>query len=343
MDISNLSFRTLSAAVNKIQSPSTFLQDLIFKNRIPRETNIIDIDVIVGNKKLAPLCSPIDGAGKVVSRLGKQSSTIKAPSVRIKKKLPASMFSEREAGTSVYINKEERENSKLKKLAREQKDLKDQIVRRTEWFCSQALKGAINVTQDDIAFNIDFALPAANKPVLTSTAKWNDLTKKAGGTAYEDTISSPSSNVDDWLIQINQATGLNATDMILGQNAGKYFKNHPLVAKDLDTKNNQGKGSNYVGKYKNLDVWQYSEQYVDDSGVTQNMLDPNACVVIAVCDDYELNFGAVEDLDAGGEVVTEFFSKMWKENDPSAYWLLVDSHPLPVPKRVEATIYAIVA
>lgn len=348
MDISNLTWRTLSASVNKIKSPSTFITDLIFGNRIPRETNKIDIDVIVGNKKLAPFVSPIDGAGKVVKRLGKKSSTVQAPAIRLKKKLPASMFSEREAGTSVYINAGEREKAKAQKVGREQKDLKDQIVRRTEWMCCNALKGEIKVEQEDIAFEIDFALPETHKPVLTSTAKWNDLTKRASGTAAEDVVSNPIGDIEDWITLINQDSGLNATDIILGQAAAKSYKHHPKVQAELNNSGvkfgqiDQQKSSNYIGRIKNVDIWEYSEQYIDDNGQAQNMIDTNAAIVIARCDDYELNFGAVEDLDASGEVVTEFFSKMWKENDPSAWWLLVDSHPLPIPKRVEATVYATV-
>lgn len=347
MDISNLTWRTLSAAVNKIPSPSTFITDLIFGNRIPRDTNKIDIDVIVGNKKLAPFVSPIDGAGKVIKRNGKKTSTVQAPAIRLKKKLPASMFSEREAGTTIYINAGEKEKAKQQKIAREQKDLKNRVVRRIEWMCCQALKGEINVEQEDIAFNVDFALPETHKPVLTSTAKWNDLTKRASGTAAEDVISNPIADIEDWVTLIAQDSGLNATDVILGKDAAKSFKHHPKVQAEL---NNKGmvigqielKNSNYIGRIKNIDIWEYSEQYIDDEDQAQYMIDPAATIVVAKCDDYELNFGAVEDLDAAGEVATEFFSKMWKENDPSAWWLLVDSHPLPIPKRVEATVYATV-
>jgi hypothetical protein len=344
VDISNLTWRTLSAAVDKIQSPSTFLQNLIYGNRIPRETSTIDIDVIIGNKKLAPFVSPVDGAGKVVSRLGRQSSTVKAPAIRLKKKLPASMFNEREAGTTIYINAQEKQKAKLRKIGMEQKDLKDQVVRRTEWMCAQSLKGEINVDQEDIKFNINFALPETHKPVLTLTAKWNDLTKREDGTDYEDVISNPIGDIEDWILLVNQDTGKNATDLILGKNAAKSFKHHPQVEKHFKNKveSQTNKGSNYLGNIQGVDIWQYAEQYTDDAGAVQYMIDPDAAVLIARGDDFELNFGVVEDLDAGGDVVLEFFSKMWKENDPSAYWLLVDSHPLPVPKRIESIVYAIV-
>lgn len=333
--IDNLNYRVLSAAVNKIQAAPTFLTDLFFSNRIPREAQTIDIDIIVGNTSLAPFVAPYQGA-KVVKKLGRKQSTVKAPIIRNKKQLPASMFSEREAGTTVYINKEGRQAAQEKKIKMEQQDLKDRATRRIEWMCAQALTGSMIVEQEDVSFNIDFGLPDAHKPILEGQALWSDKVN-----------SNPLKNIDEWKKLVNQATGQNVTDIVLGSRAESDFLSHPKVLEAYDKKNiNVGQmdlnESNYLGTYRGMKIWSDSEQYQDDAGETKDMINPDACVLVAKSDDFELNFGAVEDLKAGGDVVTEFFSKMWEEHDPSAMWLLVETRPIPIPKRIESIVYAIV-
>lgn len=333
VNISALNYRVLSEAINKIQPPKTFFRDMFFGNRIPRESQYIDIDVIVGDKKLAPFVAPYEG-GTVIKKLGKQLSSIKAPKIRPKKELPAAWFSEREAGTTVYLNPGDREQAQLTKINRELSDLKDKIVRREEWMCAKALTGAITVSQDNVAFSIDFGLPVAHKPVLTSTALWSDKTN-----------SDPLSNLDDYIALVSDDSGYNVTDIVFGRNAAKAFKAHPKVLEAYDKEHIvvgeiKLKGSNYLGNYDGVDLWVNGEKYTDDAGATQYMLDPNALVVVAKNNDFELNYGAVEDLDAGGDVAVEYFSKMWKENDPSAMWILAEARPLPIPKRIESIVYA---
>ncbi len=77
------------------------------------------------------------------------------------------------AGGVTDINK-----ARLQKIATEQKEMKNTILNRIEWMCCQALTGSMTVNQDNIAFVIDYLMPAAHKIVLTADDRWSETTAK---------------------------------------------------------------------------------------------------------------------------------------------------------------------
>jgi len=54
--------------------------------------------------------------------------------------------------------------------------------------------------------------------------------------------------------------------------------------------------------------------------------------------DNALHFGAIQDLDAG-LVTLPMFAKSWKEPNPSAQYVLVQSAPLTALKRPDTTVF----
>ena len=54
-------WRAMTTAINQIKRPSRMLQDLIFGNRNTNESEYIDVDVVIGGRKIAPFVSPIQG------------------------------------------------------------------------------------------------------------------------------------------------------------------------------------------------------------------------------------------------------------------------------------------
>ena len=52
-------------------------------------------------------------------------------------------------------------------------------------------------------------------------------------------------------------------------------------------------------------------------------------------------YGAIRDEDAGFQALP-YFAKSWKENDPSVRYLLMQSAPLTVPYRINASFCATV-
>lgn len=339
MTISDIySYRTLTTSINNLESLPSLILDVVFKNKNQNYAQTLDIDIETAGefKKLAPFVAPMQG-GKVIKKLGYTTKSVKFPRIRVKKQMSAhELLKTRELGTSIYVGDGNSvEDSKMQKIAREQGHLKAIVQRRIEWMAACALKGQIDYTSDDLAFSIDFAMPSEHKPALTGDEVW--------GGVSADIIS----NIRAWKTKILQATNQTADVALIGTNAldklladekvQKLLDNRAISAGQIDL--HQG---SYVGRLCGVDIYECAEQYVDDDGAAQNMIDPDAFVMIASNARFTQEFGLIEDLEAEAQVGMEFFSKMWNEKDPSAAWLLAESNPLPVVYQPEAVVYATV-
>ena len=104
-------------------------------------------------------------------------------------------------------------------------DLDDQIVRREEWMCAQALTtGRIRVLGEGVDDTIDFLMEASHKITL-STGKWN-----AAG-------SDPIGNLRQWKRGvIAKDSGRTANVAVLSGEAVDAFQANELVMKMLNTR-----------------------------------------------------------------------------------------------------------
>jgi len=89
-------------------------------------------------------------------------------------------------------------------------------------------------------------------------------------------------------------------------------------------------------------IWTYQDWYIDDAGVEQQML-PNGTVIGAAQGQVmgTRHFGAIRDAELGYRA-TEFAPKSWTEKDPAVRYLMLQSAPLVVPYRPNATFRATV-
>ncbi|MBF0517992.1 MAG: major capsid protein, partial [Nitrospirae bacterium] len=224
-------------------------------------------------------------------------------------------------------------DARNRRIALEQQNLKDLITRRTEYMACKALSGGITVIQENISFNVDFLMPNANKPTLTGTDKWTD----AG--------SNPLKNIRAWKKLINQQTGLNADIAICGsQTVDALLENQRIQTLLWNRRIEVGDlaitTSNFIGTLGGIKVYEYSAMYDDDSGTPQSLIPDNAFVLVSRQGRFTTHYGAILDLQSA--VLGQYFSKMWEEDDPSVYWLLAESRPLPTVHQPEAVVFATV-
>jgi hypothetical protein len=326
-------WRSLTQALIQIKPAKLDRVMMIFKPGQKHASATIDFDQVTGAEKLAPFVAPIEG-GTVVEKLGKVTKSVKAPRIRPKKKLNPVDFQERPAGGTVYVGGGSYQKAMREKIALEQKDLKTRCMRRLAWMCWQAFTGKITVTQDNLAFEIDYGVPDANKPVLADTARWG-----------ESAADIPT-NIQAW-IDLGNQSGYTMNKGFMGTSAANEFLADEKVLKELDNRRmNTGAiemdGSDYMGRYRGVDWYRVSDTYVDESGVTQKMLAEYGVVLTSNEAPFTIEYGAVEDIKAGGNVATDWFSKVYEEEDPSALWLLAETRPLPVIKKSDALVYATV-
>ena len=326
-------WRSLTQAIIQIRAAGRLLQDKIFRTTDTHYSEDIDVDVVVGGQKIAPFVSPVDG-GVVIAKLGQQMKTIKAPRIRLKKPLSAKdLLTVRTPGSQLYAAEaQELAEYQRRKVALEQKDLKNMILRTTEWMCAQALSGSLSVTQENVAFEIDYGLPSAHKPVLGSGSKWTE----AGGKPVDD--------IRTWKRLVEQALGYSTNIAIAGCDAVDALLGNAQVQNLLDNRRiSIGQLSieqpQFIGTISGVDIFEYNAGY-DVDGTYTPFIPADKFVLIATEARFVLHYGLIIDLEAGVQVAKPFFSKSWMEKDPSARWLLVESRPLPVPGEPEAIVYA---
>jgi hypothetical protein len=324
----------LTEALSKIAAPQSFVLDAVFGRIETHPTQAIDIDISIGNKLLAPFVSPVEG-GIVVKKLGREVHSIKCPRIRLKTPLSAQdLLLGRAPGTDIYIvGGGNVTNARNQKIALEQQNLKDRITRRKEWMACQALAGKITVDQDNYAFEIDYQLPGAHKPTLAGANKWSDSS------------ANPIKDIRAWKTLINQASGLNADLAICGANVVDALLENAMVQKLLDNRqvsvgNLAITNTNFIGTIAGVQIYEYSAMYDDDSGTSQYLIPGNAFVLVSRQARLVLHYGAILDLQS--TVQGPYFSKMWEDNDPSTYWLLAESSPLPVVHQPEGLVFATV-
>ena len=320
-------YRSLTTAINNLETAPSLILDVVFKQKNQNFATAIDIDVESNGvaKTLAPFVAPMQ-EGKVIKSLGYTTKTVKFPRIRVKKQLAArDILALRGVGESIYVGESATiESSKNTKIAREQLHLKNLITRRIEWMASQALKGKISYTSDDLAFEIDFGMQESHKPTLAQGA---DIV--AGIRGYKNLILQATNLTADTAL-----IGTAALDRLLAdEKVQKLLDNRSIAAGNIDAQ-----GKNYVGRICGVDIYECAEQYLDEAGESHSMIDDNAFVLFSSAAKFTQEFGLIEDLDA--QVGMEFFSKMYNEPDPSAAWLLAESAPLPVVYQPDAVVYA---
>lgn len=337
LDFNEFKWRVMTAAINQINPAPRLLQDLVFKNRNSQAADHIDVDVVVGGKQILPFVSPIQG-GVVVDKLGRYTRSVIAPRLRPKKPFSAQeLLTTRGTGAGFYVGGSgDLTKYRQEKVGRELQDLRSRIDTTIEWMCAQALTGSLAYDGDSVAFAVDYQIPAGNKPTLLSTARWGE------------SAAAILDNLDDWADIIINAIGMGPTIAILGSTAAKKFRADSEIQDLLDNRRTDlggavwRAGNNYMATINGIDFYRYGTEYTDHEGSAQNFIADNVCILIAPQARFSIEFAQIIDLDAGANVVGEYFSKSWLEKDPSQLWILAESRPLPVPWQPEAIVYATV-
>jgi hypothetical protein len=340
--IPTFGYITLTESVNKMIRPKRFLTNLLFGRSKEHATTKVQVDIVVGKRRIAPFVRRGKEAVHI-GDLGQQTQIFEPPNIRMKKDLDAEqLLFTRGAGMPIYVpggSGDMIQQGRMKKIAEEQADLRDMVDRTIEYLCAKALTGSYSITGSDGVFAIDFSMPAANKPVLAGTAKWDQA----------DT-ATPLANIRAWKLAARKASGKIPTVAIMTTGTWEKFLKTAEVKTYLDKLNiDLGKiitpvelldmGATKVAEIENVTYYTYDEYFTNSSGDLESMVPDGKVMLASPSADHRLHYAAIEDLKSG-TVMGKYFSKDWITEDPSVYWLLVETHPLPVTHEPEANIYA---
>jgi len=339
MDI--YSTTALNRLVLSLKRPQTALLSTFFSTVETSDTEDIKFDVENKKRRIAPFVSPLRG-GKLVEDEGYVTNTFSPAYVKDKRVHDPNKALKRAAGETIGGSMAPIERHRAN-IAISTANQLEMLNRRKEVMAAEVLRtGKCTISGEGYdTVVVDFGRKAAHTVTLAGAARWGQAGVK------------PLENLEDWTSTVLQNSGAVIRDVIMDTAAWRLFRADADVKAVLDTRPLSAStdalvalqfaklGMSYKGQVGEVRFWVYQDWYVDDNGVEQPMLPANTVILASPDVEGVQHHGAIRDEDAGIQGV-EYFSKSWKEEDPSRRVLLMQSAPLVVPYRPDATFCATV-
>ncbi|MBP0492174.1 major capsid protein [Roseomonas indoligenes] len=341
MAISMYDTVALIRVVENVFEPSQFLLDTFFPNTVQSDTEYVAIDVLDGQRRLAPFVNPLQ-EGKLVEQLGIRTPTFKPPYLKPKVRIDPTRPLRRSLGERVGgdMTPMEREAINLRFELEEQIRM---INRRLEWMAGRAMAdGALTVVGEGVPqTSINFGRDAALNVTLSGANRWG----QSG--------VSPVSMIETWGGLVLQKSGYPVTDVVFTPSAWAYFRADPRFAQIVASLANgipglqaagvvAQTGGQLLGQWGQFRLWLYYDFYVDPVDNQQKPTLPDGTVLMGSRNiDGVRAFATIIDTEIGYPSIP-YAPKSWVTHDPGARWLMTQSAPLVIPSRVNASFAAMV-
>lgn len=333
------------AVLNRIvddlkDSVSMFLLSMFFPEISTSQQEEIYFDVTTGKPQLAPFVSPLV-EGQIVQSLGYSTKSFKPAYVKDKRVFEDGKAVRRRPGQPIAIAIDPAQQ-RLLNVIQETDDQIRMLKRRMEWMAAQSLlAGAYTVEGEKYPqVQVNFGRDAALTITLTTTARWND------------SAPAPLDDLEDWAGVVSSKSGATVTDVVMAGNVWSAFRKNDDVKEALDKSKNLSPktridigpqsgqiGPSFKGYVGDFAVWTYNEEYVDDAGVTKKYVPDGYVIGGSPAIEGVQHHGSIKDEKAGFQA-RDFFQKSWTTDDPSARFLMLQSAPLVVPYRPNASYAA---
>lgn len=335
------STNTLRGIVEDLRVPQIGLAAAYFGATAQDDTEEIHFDVDNKPRRIAPFVSPLV-AGKVVASRGFQTKTFKPAYIKDKRVFTPNRAVKRAMGERIGGGGLSPEQRMQILLVQDMTDQLEMLERRMEWMAAQVMYGgSVTVTGDQYpAAVVDFGRDAGNSVTLAGASRWGQAGIK------------PLDDLQTWSDNMVKLTGVAMTEVTMTVDAWKIFRADADVKTRLDRFRgnssmqqdaHQKEGRVFQGMVDQFAIYTYSGWYVDPATGTETPYLPAFTVIGAAGPQYVegvRQFGAILDHDVLSAV--DYFVKSWVEPDPSVRYLLMQSAPLLVPYRVNATFRATV-
>ena len=327
----------LAGVVAELPAPAPFLLNSFFPTVQTEDSEEIHFDVDSGRRRLAPFVSPVV-AGQVVQSQGYTTKSFKPAYIKDKRVFDANRPFKRAIGERMGGAISPAQRLQLA-LARDLADQIGMLTRRQEVMAAEVLRTGKITVEGDLYPKVvmDFGRHADLTPAaLTSTAKWGESAAK------------PLANLQEWSLKVTQHSGAAATTVIMDVASYAAFSAATDVQKLLDRFRGQdalnptvvGEGGRYMGSTGDFDIWVYTGWYEHPTtGVVTPYLPAGTVIITSPDLEGVRAYGAIKDEKAGFQAVP-YFSKSWVEEDPAVRYLMLQSAPLVVPYRVNASLCA---
>ncbi|HEX7906855.1 MAG TPA: major capsid protein [Paraburkholderia sp.] len=339
---------TLIQVVPNLKVAQQFLLDKFFPNQVTSDSEKVSIDIDVGKRRMAPFVSPLV-EGKLVEQRRYQTNEFTPAYIKDKRapdllKPVRRMIGERIGGE---FDGEERE---MANLYAEMADQVDIVNRRLEWMAATALAtGTLTVYGDGFETAV---IDYGRDPSLTVAKTGNQQWTAANILAATPT-AIPTNDIDAWQRQILKISGAVVTDIVFTTSSWEGFKLDPALkgAIIFPSLNPMGnivnpgarieQGAVYMGHWGQYDLWVYNDWYVDENNHEVPMLTDGTVLMSGPNLMGTRAFGMIKDPMFNYRAMP-YAPKTWVENDPAQRFIMLQSAPLVIPSRVNASLAATV-
>ncbi|MEQ5032658.1 major capsid protein [Morganella morganii] len=339
----------LIQVVPNLMTSQNWLLDKFFPNITESDTEEVSIDVDVGLRRLAPFVSPLV-EGKLVESRKFQTNNFKPAYIKDKRAPDLRKPIRRQIGERIGGQYSAAEREMLN-LQFELTDQIDMINRRLEWMAASALQtGTVTVTGEGYETKVvDFGRSSDLTIALSGADKWPE-TVEAG-----KTNTKPTDDIEDWAQRMLKESGAVATDIVFTTKSWKAFrldtsvKDSAITFPALSPFGNQinpgtqiKTGAVYKGRWGNYDLWVYNDWFIDPLDGKEKPMIADGSVIMSGADLMGTRaFGAIID-PAFNYGPMAYAPKSWLQHDPAQRFIMVQSAPLVIPSRVNASLCAVV-
>lgn len=328
---------TLLDVVRVQQPESAYWLDSFFGRTINFTTEEIYFDKVTTQRRLAPFVSPVV-QGRVMRKQGYQTLSFRPAYTKPKHIVDPNRQFSRLAGEALggELSPGARWNAAVAENLREERDA---IQRLWNWMAAMAIiDGEVTVAGEDYPTQVvNFGRDASLTNTLLLTARWGEVDADPLGDVRDMRRLAFSKGG----APISRLTfGLDAYDLFSADERVQKLLTGKDVARQSDsTLSALGsenapyefmgilQGANGQGR---LEIYTYNEQYEDENGVTQSIMDSYDVIGTGGSLQGTRCYGAIRDKRAGLAAMS-LFPKMWDQEDPSVTYTMTQSAPLMVP------------
>jgi hypothetical protein len=340
MAVDLFSDAVLNRVVPELKTTPRYLLDTYFPQQETFQTEEIFFDIESKKFRLSPFVSPLV-EGQIVESLGYTAKSFKPAYIKDKRQWNPNRAFRRTIGEGIggTMSPEERQRAQLRIDMQDQIDM---LNNRLEWMAAKILTtGAVTISGEKYPTQVvSFGRTAGHTVVLT------------GGNKWDQTGINPWENLITWSETVFAQSGVMPRRVTMDPKAWALFRTNAEVREDLEfyTPANSAPpmrndvpvetGGALVATVGYFSIYVYSGTYHDDTLTSQKYL-PDYTVILAGDMQGVRAFGAIRDVENLNAV--PYWSKSWVTQDPSIRWLLMQSAPLLVPYRIDASLSATVA
>lgn len=346
--------QVLNRVVEQKPAPSSFLLDKFFPAVQTSDSEEIWFDVDKSKPRITPFVHPTV-AGKIVADRGVETKSFKPAYAKDKRLLLPNQPLKRRAGETIggALPPSERRARQLNDSIDDQLDM---LTRREEVMASEAMRlGQVTVAGENYpTVVVNFGRDAGLTVALAGGSRWGEA-----GVSVVDSLET-------WAGSVQSKSGAAPREVVMDPLAWGIFRKDAEVKDLLDRQKrsaneggapaldrgpmSRGDGTDrarFVGQVGDFEIWVYSDVYVDEDGNDQKIM-PDYTVLLGAGNGGRK--GGLEGVRAYGTILDEksgyksqrYFTKSWLEEDPANRYLLLQSAPLVVPYRPNASFCATV-